>query len=566
MSSEEKGRAMSRSRWWDQVLCLAHWNQARPLRRALWLLWYALLLLPLLSLADTPADPVPPRVLIVGGGPSPEYNQVAIESNVRYVGGLLPPGSVRTTLFADGDLQRETVLYEEEAKTLSPGEKVLGLLLEGENGDSASTLHYRKPNLGGALDGASRRTDIDKAFTRLAQEETDTKPPLPLLLYFTGHGSPGSSHNMDNNVYDLWGKEERLSVRDLAQDIARLPADVPTTIVMVQCFSGAFGNLLFEGGDPQGKVIDRDIAGFFATIKERVAAGCTPAVNEAEYRDFTSYFFAALTGRDRVGRSVTGADYNHDGRVGMDEAYCYALANDDSIDIPVCTSDVFLRRFVLAPDTQVIQTRFSLIHSWASPAQKAALDALSSRLKLRGEDRLKVAYNREGQEGGDNAARDNVRETGRRFNTLREDDRRILLGRWPDLRNSDTSEYAKAKTEAVAELGRQIADGKWKDLLDTANALDKAEEDEYTAELAEARLLRFIRLGKSVVLAHTLHETGDVATKARFDHLIEAEERTLLPPVDALHQADLTPQPPSLAARSSLRNGVTKPCPCGQYP
>src|SRR5581483_7127147 len=114
--------------------------------------------------------------------------------------------------------------------------------------------------------------------------------------------------------------------------------------------------------------------------------------NEAEYRDFTSYFFAALTGQDRVGRPVTGADYNHDGRVGMDEAYCYALANDDSIDVPVCTSDVFLRRFVPPTDAQVFQARFSQAQAWAPPAQRAALDALSDWLHLQGEDRLKVGY------------------------------------------------------------------------------------------------------------------------------------------------------------------------------
>ena len=85
---------------------------------------------------------------------------------------------------------------------------------------------------------------------------------------------------------------------------------------------------------PRAEPIERDFAGFFATVKERVAAGCTSAVNEEDYHDFTSYFFAALTGRDRVGRRVTGADYNGDGRVGMDEAYCYTLIHDNSIDVP----------------------------------------------------------------------------------------------------------------------------------------------------------------------------------------------------------------------------------------
>src|SRR5262245_54512688 len=50
----------------------------------------------------------PLRVLIVGGGPDLLNNQVAIESNVRYVGKLLPRNCTRTTLFADGDPNHAT--------------------------------------------------------------------------------------------------------------------------------------------------------------------------------------------------------------------------------------------------------------------------------------------------------------------------------------------------------------------------------------------------------------------------------------------------------------------------
>jgi hypothetical protein len=519
------------------VPLLAHWNQAQRARRALWLLWCAFFVLSGVAWADVAARPEPLRILIVGGGPNPEHNQVAIESNVRYVGKLLPPGTLRTTLFADGDLQRATVLYEQAPRNPTPGAQVLDLLLKGHEDDHASDLRFRKPDLGGALDGASRRADVDRAFAQLAAEATGMNPPRPLLLYFTGHGSPNAGHDLENNVYDLWGKNEQLSVRDLAQNIARLPVSVPVTVVMVQCFSGAFGNLIFEGGDPKGKVVDRDIAGFFATVKERVAAGCTPAVNEAEYRDFTSYFFAALTGRDRVGRPVTGADYNRDGRVGMDEAYCYALANDDSIDVPVCTSDVFLRRFVPLTDAQVFRARFSQIQSWAAPAQRAALDSLSEWLHLHGEDRLNVAYDREFKDGDAHPEQDAQREAERHFEQVRAEARRSLLARWPGLQNADTPEYTRA--QALPTLDREVAAGKWQNLLDADKARDKAEDAEYTAELSESRLLRFIRLGKSVILAHTLRETGDAAIKARFARLIEDEGRTPLPPADTFRQAAL---------------------------
>jgi hypothetical protein len=125
-----------------------------------------------------------------------------------------------------------------------------------------------------------------------------------------------------------------------------------------------------------------------------MAAGCTPEVNEDDYHDFTSYFFAALSGEDRKGRPVRGADYNHDGVVGMDEAYAYTLIHDESIDTPVCTSDVFLRRFVKTPEAPIFETPYSQMLGWARPSQAAALEGLSAYLKLSGEDRLHGIYAR----------------------------------------------------------------------------------------------------------------------------------------------------------------------------
>jgi hypothetical protein len=89
---------------------------------------------------------------------------------------------------------------------------------------------------------------------------------------------------------------------------------------------GRVRNVLFEGGDPKGALTERPLCGFFAATRERMAAGCTPEVNEAEYHDFTSYFFAALSGRDRTGKAVPAPDYDKDGSVGMHEAFAYATS------------------------------------------------------------------------------------------------------------------------------------------------------------------------------------------------------------------------------------------------
>jgi hypothetical protein len=318
-----------------------------------------------------PATDVRPplRTLIVGGGPSRTTNQVAIESNVRYVGRLLPDSATYRVLFTDGRRDSPNVQFRAPNRTLA----------------------YRAPDLP-RLDGSADLPSVLAELTAAASEAR-TRPQSDVFLYFTGHGSPDRRTAYANNWFDLWGGG-RLTVADLARSIEAFPAATPITLVMVQCFSGAFGNVLFEKGDPKGALVERRIAGFFAAVPERVAAGCTPEINEAEYRDFTGYFFAALTGQDRIGRPVTGADYNQDRRVGLDEAFAWTLLHDVSIDTPVCTSDLFLRRFVRLADAEIASQSFKTLRSWASPAQQGALDGLSTLLGLSGDDRLRVLFNR----------------------------------------------------------------------------------------------------------------------------------------------------------------------------
>ncbi|HEY3783106.1 MAG TPA: hypothetical protein VGL56_18670 [Fimbriimonadaceae bacterium] len=367
------------------------------------------------------------HVLIVGGGPDPQNNQVAIESNVRYVARLLPADTSTRILFANGNPKAKNVQWEDD------------------NGKK----NYREPDLP-RLDGPSELYNVKQEISTIA-DSAQTNPQNPVLLYFTGHGSPNTMSRYQNNQYDLWN-DQILSVKDFSSSLAKFPSTTPIAVVMVECFSGSFGNILFQNGDPNGAPTQSNICGFFASVDRRMAAGCTPEIHEKNYKDFTGYFFAALTGMDRMGQPVAGADYNHDGKIGMSEAYCYSLIHDDSIDTPVCTSDVFLRRFVKLPDKEVMATPFSRVVSWATPGQSAALNALSDDLHLSGEDRLGQAY-------------------------------------------------------------------------------DKfLHSDPQSEELSDVRLIRFVRLAKSVVLAHTMETNPDTALKARFDQLIKAEASDPLKP------------------------------------
>jgi hypothetical protein len=331
-------------------------------------------LLAVYAAKERPLEPLPihPNLhgslatLIVGGGPDKEYNQAGIESNVRYVEQLLPTTTARRVLFADGDRTSKSVFCE-------------------------GTLHnyYREPSLH-RIDGPSTNAAVSAELASMGKTLSN-RPGQPALLYFTGHGGGDTEGDYADNYYCTWN-DDQLPVSELAKEIERLPKSSPLVLVMVECYSGGFGNLIFRDGAPDSGLLDRPICGFFASADYRMSAGCTAEINEANYRDFTGYFFAALSGVDRMGKPITGADYDHDGKVTMDEAFAYTLIHDDSIDTPVCTSDVFLRRFVKTADPDCFKLRYSQVLSWARPAQRAALGALLGDLNFSDSGDMQQAY------------------------------------------------------------------------------------------------------------------------------------------------------------------------------
>jgi hypothetical protein len=477
----------------------------------------------------------PVEAVVIAGGPHADSNQASIESNVRYVGALLPPESRRTVLFADGSLEHQTVRYLLPTDE-SQGVELLELLAPGHPGDELGPTAYRAPKLSGMLDGAARKRD----FVRVMAEIKAQPDARPLFLYFTGHGSP-DHHDGEDNVFDLWGGES-LSVRELANELATLPATQPVTLVMVQCFSGSFGNIIFKGGEPDGPTVDREIAGFFATVKDRVAAGCTPEINEAEYHDFTSYFFAALSGRDRAGHTTEGtADYDGDGVVEMNEAFLFALINDPSIDVPMKTSDVFLRRFVpTSNDWDIFRpARFSDVEAWADPGQLLALQHLSKELGLNGENRLAVAYRRLNEHDGFPPVESTPqwKATQKRFELYQN-----LGRRWFE------KNYGELNDDALKRAAQQIVHEPFAEpLLDSEDQLDALRDLQDSRDVVNAHLLRFLRLSKSIILAHRLETSAPAAVRERYARLIDLEHSVPFdtrPPGSAKANAQCKPAQP----------------------
>ena len=144
-----------------------------------------------------------------------------------------------------------------------------------------------------------------------------------LLLFVTDHGT-GDPKDPDNNAISLW--QEKLTVRDLKALLARLPPGVQVVMVMSQCYSGAFANVVGDGPEPS-----REVCGFFSTTGKQKAYGCYP---EGRDRDKMGHAFHFI---DALGRKATTT-----------EAHVEVLVDDDTPDAPLRTSDAYLARLVSA--------------------------------------------------------------------------------------------------------------------------------------------------------------------------------------------------------------------------
>lgn len=297
--------------------------------------------------------------LVVAGGGTPAYNEIALEKNVQYfqrtLAHLERELTAATVFFANGNTDEATVRY---------------LDLFGRERFKVPDI----PHLAGAANAENVRTWLTAyPQTELGREH------CPAFLYFTGHGWL-NEENPNDNALILW-EEALLSVQTLAQTLDQWPVETPFVTMMAQCYAGAFANLIYEGGDPSQPVSAQSRCGFFATIKTRPSVGCTPLVNEADYRDYSSSYFAGLSGRDRVGNPVASTDYNQDGEVSFAEAHAFAKIDGETSDWPISTSEAWLQRQVSPAERN--RALAQSIKDWlavARPEQQAVMGQLAEKL------------------------------------------------------------------------------------------------------------------------------------------------------------------------------------------
>jgi hypothetical protein len=513
--------------------------------------------------------------ITIGGGYNASGNQLSLEKNVHFQQQTLARIRVDKPLheiyFADGDDAASDLQYSDDQfeQRVTPARRLMAELLGNE---STMNLRYRNHEITNCT-GPSEPKLIERRIRQLAGElgEGDR-----LVIYATAHGGSAESDG-DNYIWDdeeeefvesdsneyntslyLWD-DESITASDLSRWLDAFDKDVVVVLVMVQCYSGGFSHTIFHDADSQLGLSRQLRCGFFSQVHDRPSAGCTPDVVKSQYQEYSSFFWAALGGQSRDGKPITTADYNDDGMISLAEAHAYAIIESNTIDIPICTTDAFLREYsVLEPrdaedesqteggglfgmfggagsnreaDKQFVKLEGLLeeLGKRARPEQQAVLAKLAEAIDIKGKPSVRAVKNRlkviESQlaevETKYAAAESRYARLGKKLADS-------LKKKWPEL------------DEPYAPLAMELASERADEFIATVEALPdyqpylRAKEkrdaayDEYSrVDHLEAKAQRLLRTCENIVLEANLSQVAPREIVDRYERLLAVETSTL---------------------------------------
>jgi hypothetical protein len=310
----------------------------------------------------------PLRFLALGGGPTPESNEVSLEQDIELVRRALPgPGLV---LFAGGSSSPSVRELDPSLKG-DPLKLALGDLFAPRNGRQSG---YRLPRFD------AERATLENVEARLS--EALARGSSPLLVYFAGHGEQGS--DAKSNSVALWGGRG-LSVSRLAELHERQHR--PLRLVATSCFSGGFAELAFAGADgAAGRPSPVPRCGLFGGTADRETSGCDPDPDRRAQESYGLHVAHALSGTRKDGSplSLGDADFDHDGKIGLFDAHTWARIEAISVDVPTTTSERWLRR---------VEPGSAPINEALLPEDAAVVHRLGAALGLTSESAVKRRWN-----------------------------------------------------------------------------------------------------------------------------------------------------------------------------
>lgn len=429
------------------------------------------------------------RWIAAGGGSSPELNQIQLEQDVTLAAQVFAPHGEGVVLFAGGAGSNVQVLAD-DLSAAGLGEQLAELFSPGR---SRQTI-YRRATL--QPDGAASSAGLLSALERAIAEGD-----APLTVYLAGHGvggqAPHESRFLTWGAHDLW-------VEDLATVLDDAPGHRPVRLVITACYAGGFAELAFHSADPSEGAARTDRCGLFATTWDRASAGCDPNPDRGAQEGYGIHFLHALTGRTRDGAPLesNAIDLDGDGVISLLEAHTRARVASRSLDVPVTTSEHFLRTVVDpematdgdAPAVPLIEERAAIAGLTARLELAEPLDVHTrlDALRLRIDEHANVLDRLDAQ-----------------LDAIEEDLRGALLHRWPVLGDPWHPDFAPtlaAEREAIEGfLNESASAAQRRELLAERERIASAHDTLLVEAAPHERLARAL---ETVRLAAALRAEG----------------------------------------------------------
>ena len=462
-------------------------------------------------------SPAADYYLMVGGGPTPSASEFSIEQNVLWLQPMLDARGFAAgeTWFASGAGNQLDVVYHDatdpQSRYWEPIARVFG---EWE----ANTLRYQANRVQNNT-GSSTAENVSQA---LEARLSSLKSGDSLLLIYSGHGSFETPRS--RNALRLWGNTA-YSAADLSSQLAKAPAGSQVRYVLPQCFSGAFVRSVFTQPDnPGADTLMPGHCGFVSVPDNRESEGCTPAVDAEDYRDYASYFFAALDGKNRVGEALTTEpDLDGDGKVSLLEAHYYAFTEAQSTDVPHSTSEYFLEL------TQPWYARWlpAVSLSEDNPYLKVA-HRLAERLSLEEINAAEITRLRAELEATEQSVEAQMAALKKDEQRQRQMLRKEFELHWPGARTSYSGLYARfVQEEHVQALQWIRQHSHYPTLVDLQNQIDKTELELLEKQRASAQVEKLQRALYMGSLYEHVRDEGNTQRHKKFDDLRTCESWVL---------------------------------------
>ena len=494
-------------------------------------------------------------LLTIGGGYEPAGNQASLEANVLFfqqiVNQQLPHAAQHQIFFADGldsheDLQVLAPKKAPDSPTIALLESVFAI-----GPPSIIYRNHQVSNVRGPISPTSIRSGLDEIAGRLSAGDR-------LIIYVTAHGGAGSEKDPMNTSITCWRKQS-ISMKTFSDWLDKLPSGIPVVMVMAQCYCGGFANTIFEGGDPSNGLAKAIRVGFFAQRFDLPAAGCRPDTENDE--EYSSYFWGAFAGHSRTGKKAEGVDCDRNGRVSFDEAHAHAVSASQTIDIPLRSSDIFLRHYsrIAGYESTRMQGspavseqtdeelglahftgRLMDISKLGSQSQRATIEALASQLGLSMDSEIVDVFQqnkaqaeffqqsrfvpgRRGPVGSGGSGRRGRRNSGRM------ELQKEIIDSWPDLENakdwSDLDWLRGKEGESILDEMRQLPS--WETYKKSSEDRRLSREKSTAAELRDVQFRRLIHTMESIVLAQNLPRIASQEIQKRFQAILALESSFL---------------------------------------